>query len=279
MVFYVQSPNPSFGCVNTLKGLAIVCFSIFHLCSNLVLLFFCSWRVLVAGAPVADWGGVSSWGQGAPRPILPPRHLLDSQTPIRECGPAWGSMSINRSRPVLLWPNTNPWNVEHLVGICMLLLKFLSISRSRHTNSESIIIILKRSNASWNIETEKSDCRAVQDPASPTPMCASDVPRTRPGTHRLDIFAMLSIRKIYGRMGPKKTSSQRQYGVKWIFGRNFFIGSCFSKIPRTVTPVLQYKWKQTCKIETFPNRHISVCLGGFRLSVTLWQASDGQATN
>ena len=44
----------------------------------------------------------------------------------------------------------------------------------------------------------------MQDPASPTPMCASDVPRTRPGTHRLDIFAMLSIRKIYDRMGAKK---------------------------------------------------------------------------
>ena len=142
--------------------------------------------------------------------------------------------------------------------------------RINHYNSEEVERQLKY----WDWKTS-----AVQDPASPTPMCASDVPRTRPGTHRLDIFAMLSIRKIYGRMGPKKTSSQRQYGVKWIFGRNFFIGSCSSKLPRTVTPVLQYKWKQTCKIETFPNRHISVCLGGFRLSVTLWQTSDGQATN
>ena len=82
MVFYVQSPNPSFGCVNTLKGLAIVCFSIFHLCSNLVLLFFaadeCWWRG-------RQWQtGVALVVGGREHQAYPasPRHLLDSQTSI-----------------------------------------------------------------------------------------------------------------------------------------------------------------------------------------------------
>ena len=115
-------------------------------------------------------------------------------------------MSINRSRPVLLWPNTNPWNVEHLVGICMLLLKFLSISRLRHTDSESIIIILKRSNASWNIETEKPVLCKIQ------PLLLLCVLPMFPGPARAHIVwislqCFPSGRSTTGWV-PKKTSSQ-----------------------------------------------------------------------
>ena len=129
----------------------------------------------------------------------PPRHLLDSQTPIRECGPAWGSMFIKRSRPVLLWPNTNPWNVEHLVGLCKLLLKFLSISisRLRHTDSESIIIILKRSNASWNIETEKFQCcaRSSLSYSYVCFRCSQDPPRHTSSGYLCNAFHQEDLRQ------------------------------------------------------------------------------------
>ena len=144
--------------------------------------------------------------------------------------------------------------------------------RINHYNSEEVERQLKYWD--WKIRLH-----SVQDPASPTPMCfrcSQDPPGHTSSGYLCNAFHQEDLRQD----GCQKRLPANQYSVKWIFGRNFFIGSCSSKIPRTVTPVLQYKWKQTCKIETFPNRHISVCLGGFRLSVTLWQTSDGQqATN
>ena len=97
---------------------------------------------------------------------------------------------------------------------------------------------------------------------SPAGGCASDVPRTRPCTHRLDVFNMVSIRKMYDRIGRKKVSRHSQESGKWSTSR------VPSEIPSdTCIPVHKHaqhaKSKRVCR-----DRHISVRLGGFRLSVT-----------
>ena len=95
---------------------------------------------------------------------------------------------------------------------------------------------------------------------SPAGGCASDVPRTRPCMHRLDNIQ-------YGfPSGRFMTGWERQKLSRHSQGKQQMVDQQGrSEIPRPATLIIQFT---TCKIQASVQRHISVRLGSFRLSVT-----------